>query len=85
MLLLWYKARFFGRIELLLGEGYILQGFNICSSWSRWLFALLSESSKQEVVSLDMFSAPAFSMVLEYMYGRPLYFSLEVKSFLRLC
>lgn len=50
----------------------------VVSSWSRWLRSLLSEASRDDVVSLDVFEAPAFSAVLDYMYGMPLEVTLEV-------
>jgi len=48
----------------------------VVSSWSRWLFAMLSEGPDQEIVSLDVFSPQEFGAVLDYMYGEPLEFSL---------
>lgn len=41
----------------------------VVSGWSRWLRALLSESSSEEVVHLDVFEPVSFSAVLDYMYG----------------
>jgi hypothetical protein len=51
---------------------------NMHSSWSRWLRALLTEGSDEEVVSLDVFDPDAFGKVLDYMYGAELVVSLEV-------
>jgi hypothetical protein len=41
----------------------------VVSGWSRWLRALLSEGSPEEVVHLDVFEPAAFSSILDYMYG----------------
>ncbi len=41
----------------------------VVSGWSRWLRALLSEGSIEEIVHLDVFEPLAFSAVLDYMYG----------------
>jgi hypothetical protein len=41
----------------------------VVSGWSRWLRALLSEGSSEEVVHLDVFDPVAFNSVLDYMYG----------------
>eukprot|EP01036_Dinobryon_divergens_P031668 gene31668-41111_t len=57
----------------------------VVSSWSRWLRALLSGTKKEqnpspdsdEVVSMDLFDAPSFGAVLDYMYGRPLTLTVE--------
>lgn len=49
----------------------------IVASWSRWLRALLSEGPDDEVVCLDMFTTEAFSMILDYMYGKPLLFKVD--------
>lgn len=48
----------------------------VVSSWSHWLFALLSEGPDQEIVSLDVFSPHEFGSILDYMYGEPLEFTL---------
>lgn len=63
----------------------------IVSSWSRWLRALLSETSSEykssstgdikdvdDIVNLDIFDANAFATVLEYMYGVAIEISIEV-------
>jgi hypothetical protein len=52
-----------------------------CSSWSRWMYALLSEGSEQEIISLDIFTPAEFGSILDYMYGQPLEFTLKVPSF----
>lgn len=52
----------------------------IVSSWSRWLRALLCESSGEEVVSLDVFSSSSFEKVLNYMYGSQLVLAIEVTN-----
>lgn len=57
---------------------YVLFILCMFSSWSRWLFALLSEGPDQEIVSLDVFSPQEFGSVLDYMYGEPLEFTLAV-------
>ena len=56
--------------------------WNIFSSWSRWLFALLSEGPDQEIVSLDVFTPNEFGAVLDYMYGEPLEFALAVSIYI---
>lgn len=52
----------------------------VVSSWSRWLRALLTEGSDEEVVALDVFEPDAFGKVLDYMYGAELVISLEVRN-----
>jgi hypothetical protein len=49
----------------------------IVSGWSRWLRALLSEGSSEEVVHLDVFEPEAFSSVLDYMYGSSIIVTVE--------
>lgn len=49
----------------------------IVSSWSRWLRSLLTESPEEEVIALDIFDPDSFGAILDYMYGKPLAFSLE--------
>eukprot|EP00605_Chrysophyceae_sp_TOSAG23-4_P002118 GSChrysophyteH1.ASY1.ANO1.2344.1 assembled CDS len=44
----------------------------VVSGWSRWLRALLSEGSSEEVVHLDVFDPIAFGNALDYMYGCPI-------------
>lgn len=48
------------------------------SSWSRWLYALLSDRHDQDVISLDIFTPMEFGGVLDYMYGEPLHINEEV-------
>jgi hypothetical protein len=48
------------------------------SCWSRWLRALLTEAPNEEMVNLDFFEPKAFGQILNYMYGKPLPFSIEV-------
>ena len=66
----------------------------IVSAWSRWLRALLSESSSEykssgldsnvkdsdDVVNLDIFDANSLGTVLDYMYGVAIEVSVEVHS-----
>jgi hypothetical protein len=49
----------------------------VISAWSRWLSALLSEGSSEEVVHLDLFEPTAFKAVLDYMYGLPFYVNVD--------
>ena len=49
----------------------------VISAWSRWLSALLSEGSSEEVVHLDLFEPEAFKAVLDYMYGLPFYVNVD--------
>ena len=49
----------------------------VISAWSRWLSALLSEGSSEEVVHLDLFEPEAFRAVLDYMYGLPFYVNVD--------
>lgn len=42
------------------------------------MYALLSEGSEQEIISLDLFTPTEFGAVLDYMYGQPLEFNIEV-------
>ena len=53
----------------------------IVGSWSRWLRALLSEGPEEEVVCLDMFTPEAFGAILDYMYGKPFLFGVDVSTF----
>jgi len=50
----------------------------IVGSWSRWLRSLLSDGPEEEVVCLDMFTPDAFGCILDYMYGKPFQFSVDV-------
>lgn len=50
----------------------------IVGSWSRWLRSLLSDGPEEEVVCLDMFTPTAFGNILDYMYGKPFQFSVDV-------
>ena len=52
----------------------------IVGSWSRWLRAVLSDGPEEEVVCLDMFTPEAFGNILDYMYGKPFQFSVDVSS-----
>jgi hypothetical protein len=52
----------------------------IVGSWSRWLRALLSDGPEEEVVCLDMFTPEAFGDILDYMYGKPFLFGVDVSS-----
>lgn len=42
------------------------------------MYALLSEGDEQEIISLDLFTPTEFGAILDYMYGQPLDFTLEV-------
>jgi hypothetical protein len=52
----------------------------IVGSWSRWLRSLLSDGPEEEVVCLDMFTPDAFGSILDYMYGKPFQFSVDVSE-----
>lgn len=64
----------------------------IVSSWSRWLRALLCESTTKggvgvggggdgdNVLTLDFFDASALGCVLDYMYGVPLMINVDVST-----
>lgn len=60
-------------------QGVLFKGHRVVvSAWSRWLKALLCEGSlDDEVVSLDVFSPESFGATLDYMYGLPIFVSLE--------
>lgn len=45
------------------------------------MYALLAEGSEQEIISLDIFTPVEFGAILDYMYGQPLEFSIEVSYF----
>ena len=49
----------------------------VVGAWSRWLYALLSETPSDEVVSLDVFDPNALESVLDYMYGQPLSLNVD--------
>ena len=49
----------------------------VVSAWSRWLYAILSETPSDEVVSLDVFDPNALDIVLDYMYGKALVLSVD--------
>ena len=49
----------------------------VVSGWSRWLRALLSTGTNEEVEHLDFFEADAFSAVLDYMYGLPIKITVD--------
>ena len=53
----------------------------IVGSWSRWLRAVLSDGPEEEVVCLDMFTPEAFGNILDYMYGKPFHFSVDVSIY----
>jgi hypothetical protein len=42
------------------------------------MYALLAEGLEQEIISLDVFTPAEFGAILDYMYGQPLEFHLEV-------
>ena len=39
--------------------------------------ALLTEAPSEDVVTLDFFTSESFGAILDYMYGKPLYFSID--------
>lgn len=49
----------------------------VVSGWSRWLHGILAEAPDDDIVTLDVFDIAAFSMVLDYMYGQPISFTLN--------
>lgn len=59
-------------------QGHLYRAHRIIvSAWSRWLRALLTEAPTEEVVTLDFFTAESFGAILDYMYGKPLHFSID--------
>jgi hypothetical protein len=62
---------------------FVVQGVKIIahrivvSGWSRWLRGIVADVSADDFITLDVFEPTAFASVLDYMYGRPLIFSLS--------
>ena len=60
--------------------GELFRGHRVVlSAFSRWMRGLLFETPQDDIISLtDVFDPVAFGLVLDYMYGIPLRFNMEI-------
>jgi hypothetical protein len=59
-------------------QGEVFQAHRIVvSGWSRWLRGIIADADRDDIITLDVFEPNSFGSILEYMYGRPLTFTLS--------